>query len=62
MDGVSLTIINLDVSQFEIQLVPYTWEHTTFKTYRTGEAVNLECDILGKYVVHAMELGSLDKS
>ena len=62
VDGVSLTIINLDVSQFEIQLVPYTWEHTTFKTYRIGESVNLECDILGKYVVHAMELGRLDKS
>ena len=62
VDGVSLTIINLDVSQFEVQVVPYTWEHTTFKTYRSGESVNLECDILGKYVVHAMELGRLGKT
>jgi len=55
VDGVSLTIAALVDRGFEVQIVPFTWMHTTFARYRPGTAVNLECDILGKYAVGAME-------
>ena len=55
VDGISLTVAGLGTGRFEVQIVPYTWEHTTLKTARVGDAVNLECDIIGKYVVSAVE-------
>jgi riboflavin synthase len=56
VDGVSLTIAGLGDRQFDVQIVPYTWTHTTLKTLRAGDKVNLECDMIGKYVARAMEL------
>jgi riboflavin synthase len=56
VDGVSLTVAGLSDRQFDVQIIPYTWEHTNFRTYRKGDHVNLECDILGKYVVRTAEL------
>jgi riboflavin synthase len=58
LDGVSLTIASVDDRRnaFDVQIIPFTWEHTRFKAARTGEAVNVECDILGKYVVRALDL------
>ena len=56
VDGVSLTVAGLNDRQFDVQIIPYTWDHTTFHTYRKGDHVNLECDILGKYVVRTAEL------
>ena len=56
VDGVSLTVAGLSDRQFDVQIIPFTWEHTNFHTYRKGDHVNLECDILGKYVVRTAEL------
>ena len=56
VDGVSLTVAGLGERQFDLQIIPYTWEHTTLHTLRVGGKVNLECDMIGKYVVRAMEL------
>ena len=50
IDGVSLTVASLDKDSFGVQIVPYTWENTNFKFRNVGDAVNLECDIIGKYV------------
>ncbi|HJO39259.1 MAG TPA: riboflavin synthase [Vicinamibacterales bacterium] len=60
VDGVSLTIAALDTGTFDVQIIPFTWEHTTFGRYREGDTVNLECDILGKYVVRALEVAAQD--
>ena len=55
VDGVSLTIASLAGARFDVQIIPFTWLHTTFSGYQPGTTVNLECDILGKYAVRAME-------
>jgi riboflavin synthase len=54
VDGISLTIADLDESSFSVQIVPFTWEHTNLHGLSVGAAVNLESDILGKYVVRAL--------
>lgn len=59
VDGVSLTIAGLDERRFDIQVIPYTREHTTLGELRPGDRVNLECDVLGKYVVRATEIAGL---
>jgi riboflavin synthase len=55
VDGVSLTVAGLGEREFDVMVVPFTWSHTTLKTLRKGDKVNLECDMIGKYVVRAME-------
>jgi riboflavin synthase len=56
VDGISLTIAGLGERQFDVQVIPYTWSHTSLKGLRKGDKVNLECDMIGKYAVRAMEL------
>lgn len=56
VDGISLTIAALENNTFDVQIVPFTWSHTNLQTLRPGDRVNLECDMVGKYVVRAMEL------
>jgi riboflavin synthase len=56
VDGVSLTVAGLGEQQFDVQVIPYTWQHTTLNTLRVGDKVNLECDMIGKYVVRALEV------
>jgi riboflavin synthase len=56
VDGISLTVAGLNERQFDVQIVPFTWDHTNLKTRRSGDTVNVECDILGKYVVRVAEL------
>jgi riboflavin synthase len=58
VDGISLTVAGVDNRRFDVQIIPYTWEHTNLRTLRVGEAVNLECDILGKYVFRALEVAA----
>ena len=58
VDGISLTVAGLGARQFDVQVVPYTWEHTTMKALKVGDKVNLECDMIGKYVIRGMELGT----
>ena len=50
LNGVSLTIAELTDSSFSVAIIPYTFEHTTFKTLGKGHMVNVEFDVLGKYV------------
>jgi riboflavin synthase len=56
VDGVSLTVAGLSRSSFDVQIVPFTWTHTNLSALRVGGEVNLECDMVGKYVVRAVEL------
>ncbi len=57
IDGVSLTAAGLGAGRIDIMIIPYTWDHTNFRGARVGDRVNLECDMLGKYVVRLAELG-----
>jgi riboflavin synthase len=61
VDGISLTVAGLGDRQFDVQIVPFTFDHTTLRTASVNDLVNLECDILGKYVVRALELSSVEK-
>jgi riboflavin synthase len=56
VDGISLTVAGLSGDAFDVQLVPFTMEHTNLKRARVGDSVNLECDMIGKYVARAAEL------
>jgi riboflavin synthase len=57
VDGISLTIADLTDERLVVQIVPFTWEHTNLSHLDVGATVNLECDIIGKYVVRALEVG-----
>jgi riboflavin synthase len=57
VDGISLTVAHLDDERFGVQVIPFTWEHTHLHAIAAGTPVNLESDILGKYVVRALEAG-----
>ena len=50
INGVSLTVINSLDNSFEVAIIPYTWEHTNFHQLKIGDRVNIEFDILGKYI------------
>ncbi len=56
VDGISLTVADLAADRFSVMIVPFTWAHTTVATVRAGARVNLECDMVGKYVARAVEL------
>lgn len=56
VDGVSLTVAGLGDSQFDVMIVPFTWANTNLRTRQAGDPVNLECDIVGKYVARAAEV------
>jgi riboflavin synthase len=59
VDGISLTVAGLGSDRFDVQIVPFTMEHTNLSSTRLRDAVNLECDIVGKYVIRAAELAGL---
>jgi riboflavin synthase len=50
INGVSLTVVEPANNTFKVAIIPYTYEHTVFKVLKVGDAVNIEFDILGKYV------------
>ena len=54
INGVSLTVVNSKENQFSVCIIPYTKEHTTFNTLQIGNKVNLEFDIVGKYVARLL--------
>lgn len=56
VDGVSLTVIDSARSSFSVAIIPYTYENTCFHTYEVGAKVNLEFDVIGKYVSRYMGL------
>lgn len=51
INGVSLTVVDVRDDDFSVAIIPYTWEHTQFKFLEKGNFVNLEFDILGKYIL-----------
>lgn len=55
LNGVSLTVVSPGQDRFSVAIIPYTWEHTNFKTLAVGDLVNIEFDILGKYIARQME-------
>jgi riboflavin synthase len=59
VDGISLTVAGLGIDRFDIMVVPYTMTHTNLGRIGIRERVNLECDMVGKYVVRAAELAGL---
>ena len=56
VNGVSLTVVNSQPDSFQVAIIPYTHEHTNFHTFRVGTTVNLEFDIVGKYITKLMQL------
>lgn len=50
LNGVSLTVVNSKKNEFSVAIIPYTYEHTNFKTFEVDTKVNLEFDVIGKYV------------
>lgn len=58
INGVSLTVVDSEPGKFSVAIIPYTYEHTGFKNLEKGQSVNLEFDIIGKYVSRLMELNS----
>jgi riboflavin synthase len=56
LNGVSLTVVSPSLDHFSVAIIPYTWEHTNFKTLKAGDSVNIEFDILGKYLARQMEI------
>jgi riboflavin synthase len=57
VDGISLTVAGLDTGQFGVQIVPFTWAHTALHALRVGDSVNLEGDVIGKYVARLHAAG-----
>ncbi len=54
VNGVSLTVVNSKFGEFSVAIIPYTWENTNLHVLKPGETVNLEFDILGKYIQRLM--------
>jgi len=55
VNGISLTVVTTKSNSFSVAIIPYTFEHTNLQQVRTGSAVNLEFDIIGKYVARLMQ-------
>jgi riboflavin synthase len=56
VNGVSLTVVNSTNSEFSVAIIPYTFEHTNFNLFRIGTKINLEFDVVGKYVARLFSL------
>ena len=54
IDGTSLTVVDSGTNTFKVAIIPYTYEHTRFNSYKVGTVVNLEFDVIGKYVAKLM--------
>ena len=57
LDGISLTVARLEGNELTVAIIPHTYEHTNVATWEEGTAVNLEFDMIGKYVVRALQAG-----
>ncbi len=55
VNGVSLTVVNSKQKEFSVAVIPYTFEHTNFQTFKVGTKINLEFDVIGKYVARLYE-------
>lgn len=59
INGVSLTVFDLSEDEFSVTIIPYTWEHTSFSCLKEGVKVNIEYDLLGKYLLRGQTLKGL---
>lgn len=55
VNGTSLTVVNSKKNSFSVAIIPYTYEYTNFHTFKIGTEVNLEFDVIGKYVARLLE-------
>lgn len=55
INGTSLTVVNSKENSFSVAIIPYTQEHTNFHTFKKGTVINLEFDVIGKYVARLLE-------
>jgi riboflavin synthase len=56
VDGISLTVAGVDDRRFDVQVIPFTWAHTNLRFAKVNDLVNLESDMIGKYVLRAMDV------
>ena len=56
INGTSLTVVNSGINSFSVAIIPYTYEHTNFHTFKKGTQVNLEFDVVGKYIAKMQQL------
>ncbi|HVK96858.1 MAG TPA: riboflavin synthase [Flavisolibacter sp.] len=56
INGVSLTVFDLKEDSFKVAIIPYTFEHTNFQSLKTGQRVNIEFDMIGKYILRKLSL------
>ena len=56
VNGTSLTLVNSGINTFSVAIIPYTYEHTNFHTFKVGSLVNLEFDVVGKYITKMQQL------
>ena len=59
INGVSLTVVNSKKDEFSVAIIPFTYEHTNFKHFEIGTEVNLEFDVIGKYVARLVNLNKI---
>ena len=57
LDGVSLTVNNVQGAEFTVNIIPHTWQNTTLGTRKTGDKLNLEIDMLARYVARLLQVG-----
>ncbi len=62
IDGISLTVVKVEDTEFQVSVIPHTGEETTLLKKDTGDQVNLENDIIGKYVEKLLGIGSVEES
>ena len=55
INGTSLTVVNSKENSFSVAIIPFTYEHTNFHTFKKGTVINLEFDVIGKYVARLLE-------
>lgn len=56
LDGISLTVADVKETQLKCCIIPHTMEHTNLKYKQVGDGINIECDMLGKYILRSIEL------
>jgi riboflavin synthase len=61
VNGVSLTVVNSQINSFQVAIIPYTYEFTNFHQIKPGHRVNLEFDIIGKYIARILEVQAASK-
>ena len=55
LNGISLTVVSIDDEHVSVAIIPYTYEHTNLRHLKIGDAINIEFDIIGKYIANYME-------